>query len=51
MEEVAEATGRLSGLSLKRAQDALTWRRTPDTVDIQALDDEFQALMMGQMLE
>lgn len=48
MEEVARASGLLSGAALERADEALTWRRGPDPVDICALDAEFQSLMTGQ---
>ncbi|WP_371169802.1 glycoside hydrolase family 3 N-terminal domain-containing protein [Aliiroseovarius sp. 2305UL8-7] len=48
MEEVADASGELEGLALQRADAALTWRRSPDPVDISALDAEFQSLMTGQ---
>ena len=48
MEEVADATGPLGGPAQARADDALTWRRSPDPIDIPALDTEFQNLMTGQ---
>lgn len=48
MEEVADATGALTGQALERANAALDWRRPPDPVDISALDAEFQSLMTGQ---
>lgn len=51
MEEVAQASGLLSGAALERAEAALTWRRAPDPVDICALDAEFQSLMTGQAAE
>ena len=51
MEEVADAAGELTGPALERANAALEWRRTPDPVDISALDAEFQTLMTGQRSE
>ncbi|MCI2393328.1 glycoside hydrolase family 3 N-terminal domain-containing protein [Aliiroseovarius sediminis] len=48
MDEIAEATGPLTGPALDRANAALTWRRRPDPIDIPALDAEFQSLMTGQ---
>lgn len=48
MEEVADASGQLSGRALERADTALTWRREPVSIDIPALDAEFRNLMTGQ---
>lgn len=45
MEQVAQAAGHLEGLSARRAETALGWRKDPDDVDIAALDAEFEALL------
>ncbi|MFY0680478.1 MAG: beta-N-acetylhexosaminidase [Thalassovita sp.] len=46
--QVAEAAGRLTPTSLKRAQKALAQRRTPEKVDIQALRAKLEALQYGR---
>lgn len=48
MEAVVAASGRLAGQAAVRAEDALAWRKTPDAIDIEALDAEFQKLMTHQ---
>jgi beta-N-acetylhexosaminidase len=48
MAAVAAAAGRMDGDTRIRAEDALGWRRTPEPVDIAALEAEFQALMTGE---
>lgn len=48
MRAVAEAAGALSGDAARRAEAALDWRRTPDTIDIAALEAEFHDLMTGR---
>lgn len=45
MEAVAKAAGTIAGMAAVRAEAALGWRRDPDTIDIQALDAEFQSLL------
>ncbi len=47
MQQVAEAAGPLSDIAATRAENALTWRRPPVPVDIEALEAEFQTLMIG----
>ncbi|WP_432449711.1 glycoside hydrolase family 3 N-terminal domain-containing protein [Aliiroseovarius marinus] len=47
MEEVADACGRLSENAQTRAQTALSWRKPPVPIDIEALEAEFQSLMIG----
>ncbi len=44
MEEIA-ALGRMSEVAAARAEAALQWRKTPDTVDIGALEAEFLSLV------
>ena len=48
MEEVADACGDLAGEALSRAETALSWRKPPVPIDIDALDAEFQSLMTGE---
>ena len=48
MEAVAAAAGRMSAEARIRAEDALTWRRAPEPVDIEALEEEFRGLMTGE---
>ncbi|WP_298494437.1 beta-N-acetylhexosaminidase [uncultured Maritimibacter sp.] len=48
MAPIVEAAGRLTGKAADRAETALGWRRSPDDVDIAALDAEFQSLMTHQ---
>ncbi len=45
---VAEAAGSMSTTTLSRAAKALDWRKTPEPVDIAALEAEFLALQNGQ---
>ncbi len=49
MEAVAASAGLMSAEAARRATAALGWRRTPDPIDIAALEDEFQGLMTGQV--
>ncbi len=51
MAEVADATGTLSEIAAFRAENALSWRKSPVSVDISALEAEFQGLMTGQATE
>lgn len=51
MAEVADATGTLSEIAAFRAENALSWRKFPVSVDISALEAEFQGLMTGQATE
>ncbi|MFN3955402.1 MAG: glycoside hydrolase family 3 N-terminal domain-containing protein [Pararhodobacter sp.] len=44
MDAVAEAAGRLEGVALRRARAALAARHAPESVDIQALEAEFETL-------
>lgn len=48
MEEVSDACGWLLGEAETRAKAALSWRKPPLPIDIDALDAEFQSLMTGQ---
>jgi len=48
MKDVAAAAGPLSEIAQSRADAALTWRRDPVPIDIEAATAEFQSLMMGQ---
>ncbi len=48
MEQVAAAAGRLESAALVRAERALSWRRPPLPIDIEAMEAEFLALMHGQ---
>jgi len=45
---VAEAAGEMSDRAQARALRALTWRKTPDSVDIPALSAQLDALMSGR---
>ncbi|HBZ43014.1 MAG TPA: beta-N-acetylhexosaminidase [Maritimibacter sp.] len=45
MAAVVEASGSLNGVAEARAETALTWRKEPDAIDIEALDAEFEALL------
>lgn len=45
---VAEAAGAMSDAAQRRAERALTWRKTPDPVDISALSAQLDALMSGR---
>ena len=45
--EVAEAAGPMTKAAQTRAERALQARRTPDTVDIQALRAQLEALLKG----
>ncbi len=47
--EVAEAAGELGSRGLERAERALSLRKTPAPLDIQAAEDELSALMSGQV--
>ncbi|WP_336459613.1 glycoside hydrolase family 3 N-terminal domain-containing protein [Frigidibacter sp. MR17.24] len=47
MEPVVAHAGRLSGAASGRAARALAARRTPEPIDIEALDREFSALLQG----
>ncbi len=49
MRAVAEAAGKMSHQAKVRAEDALSWRRAPEPVDIAALEDEFRSLITGQV--
>lgn len=49
MEDVAEEAGDLDGAAKQRADLALTYRKSPNTVDIDALEAEFQALMRNNV--
>ncbi|GKY87565.1 glycoside hydrolase family 3 N-terminal domain-containing protein [Sinisalibacter aestuarii] len=49
MEALATAAGRMGEEAARRAEAALGWRRTPDAIDIAALEDEFRSLMTGQV--
>ncbi|WP_424942815.1 glycoside hydrolase family 3 N-terminal domain-containing protein [Aliiroseovarius crassostreae] len=51
MREVADASGPLSEIAAIRAENALTWRKPPVPVDIDALEAEFQSLMTGEATE
>lgn len=51
MREVADAAGTLSEIAVIRAENALTWRKSPVPVDIDALEAEFQSLMTGEATE
>ncbi|MFK7835141.1 MAG: beta-N-acetylhexosaminidase [Sulfitobacter sp.] len=46
---VAEAAGRMTPQAQARADAALAWRKTPDDVDIPALEREFEALLGGTL--
>ena len=46
---VAEASGEMSDISQARAETALAARRTPDDIDIPALEAELEALLGGQV--
>lgn len=46
---VAEAAGEMSDLAQARAQAALERRKTPDDVDISALEEELEALLNGRL--
>lgn len=45
MVQVVEGAGVLDGVAAARAETALTWRKEPDAIDIDALDAEFEALL------
>jgi len=45
MEAVAAAAGMMTEQAQQRADRALSWRKSPDTVDIGALGAEFDALL------
>ena len=47
--EVADAAGRLSAQGQTRAENALSARQEPDTVDIPALEAKLSALMNGRV--
>ncbi|MDA5094308.1 beta-hexosaminidase [Aliiroseovarius sp. KMU-50] len=51
MREVADATGAMSEEARLRAENALTWRKSPVPVDIDALEAEFRSLMTGETEE
>ena len=44
---VAEAAGRMGAAAQARAEKALAARKTPDEIDIAALEAEFEALLIG----
>ena len=46
---VAEASGRMTPAAQTRAERALAARRTPDPVDISALDAQLEALLNGRL--
>ncbi|SEL92410.1 beta-N-acetylhexosaminidase [Roseovarius tolerans] len=46
---VAEAAGEMSDAAQRRAERALTWRKSPDPVDISALSAQLDALMSGRV--
>lgn len=47
MQAVAAAAGRMDSASLARAAAALAWRKTPDAVDIAALEDDLAKVLQG----
>lgn len=49
MRAVVEAAGEMKPAAAARAKAALAWRLMPEAIDIAALEDEFQSLMMGQV--
>ena len=46
-QQVADAAGQMSEVAQKRAERALQARKTPENVDISALDAELEALLDG----
>lgn len=50
-QEVAEAAGTLSEAGQSRAEAAMAWRRTPDPLDIDAIEDHLRRLMGGQVYD
>jgi len=49
MREVAEAAGRMTATAQKRADAAMALRKTPDPVDISALNAQLEALIGGRL--
>ena len=47
MQAVAAAAGQMGEDSLRRAAAALAWRKTPDAVDIAALEDDLARVLRG----
>lgn len=47
MQAVAAAAGRMDSASQARAGAALAWRKTPDAVDIAALEDDLAKVLQG----
>lgn len=46
-QQVADASGRMTAAAQARAEKALAVRKTPDQIDISALETEFEALLRG----